>query len=1008
MRASCIAALAVYSSALAANPVPDTALNDLDWRLVGPFRGGWSTVAVGVPEAPDTYYFGAAGGGVWKTTDSGKNWHPIFDQQAASVGGLAIAPSDPQVIYVGTGQPQARYDTAAGDGVYGSRDGGQTWSHLGLSLTRHVGAISVDPADANTVLVAALGPLYAQSPDRGVYRSSDGGRSWTRTLAIDDATGVVDLARDPVHPQRIYAAAWEWRNYPWMSYFTPMVGKSSGIYRSEDGGLSWARLQGEGWPEGALGRIGLAVAAHGNSTRIYAVVDSEESGGLYRSDDDGAHWQRVQANPELGSSYIGRVTVDPNDADTIYIMDRSIRVSHDAGMTLGWLRGSPGGDDYHDLWINPQHPEHMIAASDQGTVVSSNGGQTWSDWYNQPTGQFYCLHVDQRSPYWLYAGQQDNGSVAITSRSDYGAISFRDWHPVGADERDCDVPDPDDANIVYGSGLGGRVGRFDARTGDVQNIGPSLINTYGRDPRTIEHRWAWMTPLTISPQAPHALYLGAQILWRSDDRGQSWRVISGDLTGKTREAADCQGEVAQADAKACGFGVIYTIAPSPHDAEEVWVGTDSGLLQRTRDGGRSWDNLTPAAVPEWGIISRIELSALDRNTVYLAVDRHRLNQFAPMILRSHDGGQSWTDISTGLPPGEISSVIRADAERAGLLFVGTDRGVYTSLDDGAHWQPLNSQLPVAWVRDMRVVGTDLAIATQGRGLWILDNISRLRALAQDADLGAPRLYPPAPATRLRQNQNKDTPLAAEIPLGRNPPTGALIEYYLPKPAGKVELRILAADGSLVRQFSSEDQPEDLPSEQYFSDLYRRPRGALPLTAGSHRWVWNLRHPRPLALNYDFTIAAVPGMDTERLPQGPLALPGSYTVELIVDGRKQSAPLSVQLDPRLDLDASELQQILAFNQQIGQTLAATVQRIRQLDAELDAMTKTQTTAAGKARIAAVKAELDGTPEQRGLKAWAGILADLATDAESAERVPTGAQQALLGSAIEALASTPAPG
>ncbi|MGE4070287.1 MAG: WD40/YVTN/BNR-like repeat-containing protein [Lysobacterales bacterium] len=1009
MRASrLIAVLTLYGTALMANPVPDAALNDLDWRLLGPFRGGWSTVAVGVPESPDTYYFGAAGGGVWKTTDSGKNWRPIFDQQAASVGAVAVAPSDPRVIYVGTGQPQARYDTAAGDGVYGSRDGGQSWSHLGLTLTRHIGAISVDPADANTVLVAALGPLYAQSPDRGVYRSSDGGQSWTRTLAIDDATGAVDLARDPPHPQRIYAAAWESRNYPWMSYFTPMVGKGSGIYRSEDGGLSWTRLQGEGWPEDAVGRIGLAVAAHGVSTRIYAVVDSEASGGLYRSDDDGAHWQRVQANPELGSSYFGRVTVDPDDADTVYIMDRSIRVSHDAGLTLSWLRGSPGGDDYHDLWINPLQPQHLIAASDQGTVVSSNGGDSWSDWYNQPTGQFYCLHVDQRFPYWLYAGQQDNGSVAITSRSDYGAISFRDWHPVGADERDCDVPDPDDANIVYGSGLGGRVGRFDARTGDVQNISPSLINSYGRDPRTVEHRWAWMTPLTISPLAPHSLFLGAQILWRSDDRGQNWRVISGDLTGKTREAAECAGEVAQSDARACGFGVIYTIAPSPHDAEEVWVGTDSGLLQRTRDGGQSWENLTPPTLPEWGIVSRIELSALDRNTVYLAVDRHRLNQFAPMIFRSHDGGQSWTEISAGLPPGEFSSVVRADPVQAGLLFVGTDRGVYTSVDDGAHWQPLSRQLPVAWVRDMRVVGDDLAIATQGRGLWILDNISRLRALAQQPVFSAPRLFPPAAAIRLRQNQNKDTPLAAEIPLGRNPPTGALIEYYLPKPASTVELRILAADGSVIRQFSSADEPEDLPSEQYFSDLYRRPRAGLPLSAGAHRWVWNLRHPRPLALNYDFTIAAVAGIETERLPQGPLALPGPYTVELIVDGRKQSAPLSVRLDPRLSLSESELGQILAFNQQIGRTLASAVDRIRKLSADLDLLTKAPAKADTEVRTAAIKAELDGQSGKTGLKAWAGILAGLATDAESAERVPTTAQQALLSAAIKALETRPAAG
>jgi photosystem II stability/assembly factor-like uncharacterized protein len=990
------AGLTLFSAAIGSAAVPDNALDGLHWRLVGPYRAGWSTVAVGVPEAPETYYFGAAGGGVWKTTDAGHNWESIFEGHTASIGGLAVAPSNPQVIYVGTGQPQARYDTAAGDGVYGSRDGGQTWSHLGLAQTRHIGAILVDPADADTVLVAALGPYYAQSADRGVYRSSDGGKSWKRTLVIDDATGVVDLARDPAHPQTVFAAAWEARNYPWMSYFTPMVGKGGGIFRSDDGGLSWKRLAGAGWPTGAVGRIGIAAATYGESTRLYAVVDQESKGGLYRSDDAGASWLYVQKTPELGSSYAGRVTVDPNDPDTVYIMDRSIRVSRDGGETLSFLRGSPGGDDYHDLWINPLQPDHMVAASDQGTVVTLNGGRSWSDWYNQPTGQFYCLHVDQRFPYSLYSGQQDNGSVAITSRSDFGAISFRDWHPVGADERDCDVPDPDDANIVYGSGLGGRVGRFDARTGDVQNIAPSLVNTYGRDPRTIEHRWAWMTPLTISPLAPHALYLGAQIVWRSDDRGQHWTVISPDLTGRTRDATAkaCQGEVAQKDARDCGFGVIYTIAPSPHAADEVWVGTDSGLVQRTRDGGKTWQNLTPRQLPQWGIVSRIELSALDRNVAYLAIDRHRLNIFAPMLFKTVDGGQTWTEISAGLPPGEITSVIRADQQQAGLLFVGTDRGVRVSLDDGAHWQPLAADLPVAWVRDMRVVGSDLAIATQGRGLWILDDYARLRELARSAALDQPRLFAPTAAIRLQKNQNKDTPLAAEIPLGENPPTGALIEYYLPRAAQHVQLRVLAADDSVLRQFSSDDVVENLPAEQYFSDLYRRPAGALPRSAGAHRWNWDLRYPRPQALGYEFSIAAVAGMEATILPQGPLVLPGDYRIELKVDDKVLDAPLEVRLDPRLRISVAELTQIRDFNLQLADTLATLVQRVGSESAERERLAVATTSASSVKRMAQIDMDLDGAPGRRGLKGWAAVLTGLASDAESAERVPTGAQQALL--------------
>ncbi|MBK9657927.1 MAG: hypothetical protein IPO66_21930 [Rhodanobacteraceae bacterium] len=1004
MRILMLAALLVLGSgALGAATIPDAALDGLRWRQVGPYRAGWSTVAVGVPQAPDTYYFGAAGGGVWKTTDAGHNWVSIFDRQAASIGGLAVAPSDPRVIYVGSGQPQARYDTAHGDGVYGSRDGGQTWTHLGLEKTRHIGAILVDPRDANSVLVAAVGPFFAETPERGVFRSTDGGQHWTRTLAIDDATGVVDLASDPRQPNIVFAAAWSARNYPWMSYFTPMTSVTGGIYKSEDGGVSWKRLEGGGFPAGAIGRIGLAAIAHGDSTRVYAVVDHDTEGGLYRSDDAGASWIAVQKDPDLGSSYFGRVTVAPNDADTVYLMGRSLKVSHDGGKTLKVMRGSPGGDDYHDFWINPIKPEYMIAASDQGTVVTPNGGASWSDWYNQPTGQFYCLHVDQQFPYSLYAGQQDNGSVSITSRSDYGAISFRDWHPVGADERDCDVPDPDDANIVYGSGLGGRVGRFDARTGDVQNITPSPINTYGADPRTIEHRWTWITPLTMSPLPPHALYLGAQVLFKSDDRGQHWQTISPDLTGKSRDASACQGDVAVADARECGFGAIFTISPSPHAADEVWVGTDSGLVQRSRDGGKSWQNLTPPTLPEFATVSRIELSTLDRQIAYVAVDQHRNNIFAPLVYKTRDAGKSWTDISAGLPAGEITSVIRADSRQPGLLFVGTDRGVQVSLDDGAHWQALSPNLPVAWVRDMRVVGDDLAIATQGRALWVLDDFSRLRELAADASLAQPRLFTPAMATRLRKSQNRDTPLAAEIPLGENPPTGALIEYYLPRDAAGVELNILAGDGAVVQSFSSSETPATLPADQYFSDLYRRPQSALPRGAGAHRWIWNLRHARPAAANYEFSIAATAGEETPLLPEGPFVLPGDYRVELVVDGQSLSALLKVRLDPRLSTSIDELKQIRDFNLELANTLAPLVARITGAAREREDLAKAEQTPETITRIAVLDAQMDGADGKRGLKAWAEILAGVATDAESAERAPTQAQRELLTAAREALGS-----
>lgn len=994
----CMLIAGLSGSALSASAA-DPALGDLHWRSIGPHRAGWSTVAVGVPGAPNVYYFGAAGGGVWKTTDAGHNWFSIFDSHAPSIGALAVAASDSKVIYVGTGQPQARYDTAAGDGVYVSRDAGASWAHLGLSETRHIGDLLVHPGNAEILLVAALGPYYADSSQRGVFRSTDGGAHWKKTLFVDESTGVVDLASDVKNPDVVYASAWTARNYPWMSYFTPMVGAGSGLYKSVDGGQHWTRLNGKGWPAAALGRIGVATRMVGSQSRVYAIVDHAEQGGLYRSDDGGANWQVMQKDPGLTSRYFSRVIVHPDDADTLYLMGRSIKVSHDGGKTLKVLRGSPGGDDYHDLWLNPDNPENMIAASDQGTVVTLNGGTSWSNWYNQATGQFYCLHVDERFPYRLYAGQQDNGSVSIASRSDYGAISFRDWMPTGADERDCVLADPDDRNIVYGSGLGGRVSRFDARTGDVQNITPVPINTYGRDPRTIDHRWSWITPFTLSSTASHALYLGSQYLFRSDDRGAHWSIISPDLTGQTRDASQCQGTVPEHDARACGFGVIFTIAPSPHDEQEIWVGTDSGLVQHTSDGGKTWHNRTPRQLPAWSTVARIDISPVHRNHIYLAVDQHRRNVFAPMLFRSHDSGVTWQRIDAGIPANEFTAVIRADWQQAGLLFAGTDRGMYFSLDDGGHWNSLQLNLPVAWVRDLRVVGNDLAIATQGRALWILDNFSRLRELARTGLGGAPRLFAVADAMRLRKNQNKDTPLAAEIPLGENPVTGAMIEYHLPRDAEHVGLKIFDGQQQLVRSFSSDDPPEKLTADQYFSDLYRKPPANLPRRAGLHRWVWNLRYPRPLASAYEYSIAATAGVETSALPEGALALPGDYRIVMTVDGQSLESDLRIIADPRVALPIADMRTILDFNLALARALKTVAERSKVAEQELASL-KTTDTPAAAARTAQLNTLLDG-PGPRGLRTWMAYLSALAVDAESAERIPTAAQREMLREAERAL-------
>ncbi|MBL6749845.1 MAG: hypothetical protein ISP90_04950, partial [Nevskia sp.] len=767
--------LPLLAQGQSAAPVP---LPDLSWRLLGPFRAGWSTVATGIPDRPDTFLFGAAGGGVWMTRNAGLSWQPVSDAAGIeSVGALAIAPANADVIYAGGGQPEPRYDIAAGGGMYRSADGGKTWQHLGLEAVRHIGAIVVDAQDPDTVTVAAPGHLFGPDRNRGIYRSQDGGKTWAQVLYIDEQTGVVDLAADPAHPQTLFAAAWHARNWPWLSYFEPIAGDSSGLYKSQDGGRTWARLNGAGWPGGALGRIGLAVADTAQGTRVYAAVDSESAGGIWRSDDGGASWQRVNADADtFGNWYFARLTVAPDNPDTVYATGQSIRRSTDGGKTFTEIKGAPGGDDYHSLWINPRHPERWVAASDQGTTVSLDGGASWSDWYNQPTGQFYHLAADQRFPYWIYSGQQDSGTVALASRSDYGALGARDWHPVGGDERDYDIPDPADPQIVYGSGLGGHVSRWDARSGQSSNISPWPVGSYGKRPDTVKYRYTWITPLVATHKPPYSILLGSQVLFQSADRGTHWRTISPDLTGKQEDSArgarNCAGSVAVADARACGYGVIYTIAPSPLANDEIWVGTDDGLVQLTRDGGRHWLEVTPPGLPAWARIDSIDPSALAPGTAYAVADNHRQDDFSPHAWRTRDWGKTWQRIDQGLPPDQFLAVLRADPLRPGLLYAGSDRGVYVSLDDGAHWQPLQLNLPAAWVRDLLVHGNDLIAATQGRAIWVLDDVSPLRQLAAAGDDGATRLFAPAPAWRIRADNNRDTPPPPETPLGRNPPAGA--------------------------------------------------------------------------------------------------------------------------------------------------------------------------------------------------------------------------------------------
>jgi photosystem II stability/assembly factor-like uncharacterized protein len=985
-----------------AQPYDPSLYRDLKWRLVGPFRGGWATCAEGIADDPTTYYFGAAAGGVWKTEDAGRTWNPIFDRAgSASVGAIAIAPSNPKVIYVGTGQIQARYDVASGDGVYRSDDAGKSWRRVGLASSRAIGRILVDPRNPDVVLVAALGHIFGPNRERGVFRSEDGGKTWNPVLSVSENTGGADLAADPENPSIVYASLWQARNYPWLSYYKPMVGPESGLYKSSDGGKTWKRLSGAGWPAENLGRIGLGASSGG---RVWALVDtappegSEESrtAGLYRSDDAGTTWTHVNAAPGLGSNYMNRVTPDPKNRDVVYVTGQSIRRSDDGGKTLQFFRGAPGGDDYHFLWINPKRPEYMVAAADQGTIVTVNGGKSWSDWYNQPTGQFYHVETDDQYPYWIYSGQQDSGTAGAASRSDFGSLTYRDWHPVGGEERGWDVPDPRDPAIVYGSGLGGTITRFDTRTAQVRNVSPAAESTYGRRPVDGLYRWSWVFPIAMSSKPPYALYTGSQYLLRSLDEGQSWEKASPDLSGTDPNAKGCNGDITLANAQPCGYGVIFTITLSPRDPQELWVGTDDGLVQLTRDGGKTWKNVTPKALPSWTKVSTIDVSPLEPGVAYVAADGHRRDDFTQRAYRTRDYGATWQEIAAGLPNPGFTMALRADPVRRGLLYAGTDTGVYVSFDDGARWQSLQSNLPTCWVGDLKVKGGDLVIATQGRGLWVLDDVSPLRQISAEAAGASSVLFAPAPAVRVRANLNRDTPLPPETPVGKNPPPGVSIDYVLGKKAASVKIEILDDRGRTVRTFSSDDPPEKLHARRYFTDLYVHPPAPPSVETGHHRIQWDMRYPRPRADRYEYSISAVAGEDTPVEPRGPLALPGRYTVRLTVDGRAEEKPLTLTMDPRVKVTDAALAERLAFEQQVGATMGESydaLQSVRVLRKDLaERRAKASGAAADALRDADAAAKKVESGEGRGggIAGVNALLASLLTAVEGADAPPTAIQ------------------
>ena len=897
------------------------------WRSIGPFRGGRTVAVTGVPGKPNVFYMAPNNGGVWKSDDYGRTWNPIFDgQPTGSIGALALAPSNPQIIYVGSGEGLRRPDLSVGDGIYKSSDGGQSWQHLGLRDAQQIGAIIVDPHDPNRLFVAALGHPYGPNPERGVFRSLDGGASWQKVLYKDDNTGAIDLAFDPSSPQIVYADMWSSRRPPWTTG-GGYNGPGSGLYKSTDGGANWKQLTG-GLPteKDKLGRIGIGIAPS-DANRIYAWVDAPKLGGIYRSDDAGENWQRVNEEQRIGGrgDDFACVRVDPKNKDIVYAANTSTYRSADAGKNFIAIKGAPGGDDYHTIWINPENPDIIALASDQGLTLSVNGGQTWSSWYNQPTAQFYHVITDNQFPYWVYGGQQESGSAGTASRSDFGEITFREWYPVGTEEYGYVAPDPLDPNFIYG----GKATRYDRTTGQTRDISPVVL-------RTGQYRFNRTAPLIFSAADPHALYLGSNVLFKTTNGGQSWDIISPDLTREDPGVPPNLGVFVESDpAKGKHRGVIYSIAPSPKDANLIWIGTDDGLIQVTHDGGKNWQNATPPELTPWSKLAQMDASHFDTATVYAAVNRFRLDDLHPYIYRTHDDGKTWQKVVTGLPENEPVNTVREDPERKGLLFAGTERSVYFSFDDGDHWQSLQLNLPATSIRDLVIHQDDVVVGTHGRSFWILDNITPLRQLnTQVADADA-HLFAPQLTYRMRRNNNTDTPLPPEEPAGQNPPDGAMLDYTL-KSSAPVTLEIFDEAGKLVRRFSSTDKPEPVdPKELPVPTYWIRPPQILSSEPGMHRFVWDLHYPPPDSLEHEYPISAI-YHDTPRYPLGPAVLPGNYNVKLTVAGKSYARPLIIKMDPRVKTAPDGLRQQFDTETKIADAMHqdyTALEEVRRLRAQL---------------------------------------------------------------------------
>jgi photosystem II stability/assembly factor-like uncharacterized protein len=990
----------------------------LHWRLVGPFRGGRTRAVTGVPGQPDTYLIGAVNGGVWKTTDSGRTWTPLFDAQPTqSIGAIAVAPSDPRVIYVASGEGLQRPDLSVGDGIYRSADSGATWTHLGLDDAQQIPDLAVDPADPDRLYAAVLGHPYGPSSQRGIFRSADGGKSWTRVLYVDDSTGGSSVKLDPHDSNVLYASLWNVRSGPWEDN-NVFNGTAGGLFKSTDRGDHWRRLS-TGLPDN-LSQIEVAVAPS-LPGRLYATIatngeskySSSAALGVYRSNDAGETWYRVTTDPRpalrIGGGDLPIIKVDPHDADVLYSATLVTQKSTDGGVHWKSLRGSPGGDDYQNLWISPDDSRRIALVADQGGIITVNGGETWSSWLNQPTAQLYHVGIIDTFPYRICSGQQESGSVCIANRGNDGEVTLREWHPVGVIEYGYAVPDPLDPDVVYGSGRN-VVTRTHLSTGQVQDISPIPL-------KGAEVRVDRTEPLFFSPQDAHRMYYAANRLYESTDGGAHWQVASPDLT---REAPGVPPSVGALRTAKAGTqrGAIYAASPSPIQDGLIWAGTDDGLIWVTHDAGKNWQNVTPPALTPWSKVTQIEASHFDPQAAYASVSRFRIDDLEPYIYRTRDGGRTWTAVTAGLPPDAPVNTVREDPVRRGLLFAGTEKNVWLSLDDGDHWSSLQLNLPHTSMRDLVIHGQDLILATHGRSFWVLDDISPLRQFSQAWSSSAATLLEPSTAIRVKRSTGSDTPLQPDEPAGRNPPDGAVIDYYLAHDANQpVSIEILDSSGAVAARVSSTD-PAAFTADQLERELipayWIRMNQPLATGAGMHRWVWDLHYEAPRSMQRGFPISAVPG-DTPQEPAGPAANPGSYRVRLQVGKQQRETGLVVAADPRVTTPAADLSAQFALARRLAAGLDGSTGALREaqsLRAQLAALTPPPALAGpvktldehiariveGATAGATAAAGSGGAPK-RGLEKLNGDLATLYGLVTAVDAAPTGVQITESGRALE---------